>query len=70
MTVGGLSVKYDRWGEGGEREREREGCLVCTDSKGSWNFIPLLGSRLVGVFGVSYCLWCQSRGPHVLVPPT
>ena len=41
MTVGGLSVKYDRWGEG--REREREVCLVCTDSKGSWNFIPLLG---------------------------
>ena len=49
---------------------EREVCLVCTDSKGFWNFIPLLGSRLVGVFGVSYCLWCQSRGPHVLVPPT
>ena len=23
MTVGGLSVKYDRWGEGRERERER-----------------------------------------------
>ena len=21
MTVGGLSVKYDRWGEGRERER-------------------------------------------------
>ena len=33
MTVGGR----------GEREREREVCLVCTDSKGSWNFIPLLG---------------------------
>lgn len=64
MTVGELSVKYDRWGRGKEREVGVYGSMVL-------EFLFLFRVHVgVGVLGVFFCLWCQSRGPHVPVPST